>query len=182
MAQSVSRSAVSFGRGLRAGRSLPAPRRRRKWRGCSRRWICCSCRRCATRCSRCRTSPAIRRSRCAPASSRSPKRAATGRPIRTNPLPKFSPPRRVPHGVTLLGRLFDEGTVARAGLALERAFGVAERAAGGILIASSWRSSSREIRGTRTRQLCQNRRCRTESTVHAEPAHDPAVRAVSTCT
>jgi Asp-tRNA(Asn)/Glu-tRNA(Gln) amidotransferase A subunit family amidase len=42
-----------------------------------------------------------------------------------NPLPTFSPPRRVPHGVTLLGRLFDEGTVARAGLALERAFGVA---------------------------------------------------------
>src|SRR5256714_7913077 len=42
-----------------------------------------------------------------------------------NPLPKFSPPRRVPHGVTLVGRLFDEGTVARAGLALERAFGVA---------------------------------------------------------
>ena len=48
-----------------------------------------------------------------------------------NPLPKFSPPRRVPHGVTLLGRLFDEGTVARAGLALERAFNVAsERPAG----------------------------------------------------
>jgi len=42
-----------------------------------------------------------------------------------NPLPKFDPPRRVPHGVTLLGRLFDEGTVARAGLALERAFAVA---------------------------------------------------------
>jgi Asp-tRNA(Asn)/Glu-tRNA(Gln) amidotransferase A subunit family amidase len=42
-----------------------------------------------------------------------------------NPLPAFSPPRRVPHGVTLLGRLFDEGTVARAALALERAFGVA---------------------------------------------------------
>jgi Asp-tRNA(Asn)/Glu-tRNA(Gln) amidotransferase A subunit family amidase len=42
-----------------------------------------------------------------------------------NPLPKFSPPRRVPHGVTLLGRLFEEGTVARAGLALERAFNVA---------------------------------------------------------
>jgi Asp-tRNA(Asn)/Glu-tRNA(Gln) amidotransferase A subunit family amidase len=41
-----------------------------------------------------------------------------------NPLPKFSPPRRVPHGVTLIGRLFDEGTVARAGLAVERAFGV----------------------------------------------------------
>ena len=29
-----------------------------------------------------------------------------------HPLPKFSPPRRVPHGVTLIGRLFDEGTVA----------------------------------------------------------------------
>lgn len=42
-----------------------------------------------------------------------------------NPLPKFSPPRRVPHGITLLGRLFDEGTLARAGLALERAFAVA---------------------------------------------------------
>jgi Asp-tRNA(Asn)/Glu-tRNA(Gln) amidotransferase A subunit family amidase len=42
-----------------------------------------------------------------------------------NPLPKFSPPRRVPHGVTLIGRLFDEGTLASAGLALETALGVA---------------------------------------------------------
>jgi Asp-tRNA(Asn)/Glu-tRNA(Gln) amidotransferase A subunit family amidase len=41
-----------------------------------------------------------------------------------HPLPKFSPPRRVPHGVTLIGRLFDEGTVGRAGLALERSFNV----------------------------------------------------------
>jgi Asp-tRNA(Asn)/Glu-tRNA(Gln) amidotransferase A subunit family amidase len=41
-----------------------------------------------------------------------------------NPLPKFSPPRRVPHGITLIGRLFDEGTLCRAGLALERAFAV----------------------------------------------------------
>jgi Asp-tRNA(Asn)/Glu-tRNA(Gln) amidotransferase A subunit family amidase len=41
-----------------------------------------------------------------------------------NPLPTFNPPRRVPHGVTLLGRLFDDGMVARAGLALEKAFGV----------------------------------------------------------
>jgi Asp-tRNA(Asn)/Glu-tRNA(Gln) amidotransferase A subunit family amidase len=40
------------------------------------------------------------------------------------PLPSFSPPRRVPHGVTLIGRLFDEGTLATAGLALERSFGV----------------------------------------------------------
>jgi Asp-tRNA(Asn)/Glu-tRNA(Gln) amidotransferase A subunit family amidase len=43
-----------------------------------------------------------------------------------HPLPKFSPPRRVPHGVTLIGRLFDEGTIGRAGLALERAFNVAQ--------------------------------------------------------
>jgi len=42
-----------------------------------------------------------------------------------NPLPKFSPPRRVPHGVTLIGRLFEEGTLGGAGIALERAFGVA---------------------------------------------------------
>ena len=48
-----------------------------------------------------------------------------------HPLPKFSPPRRVPHGVTLIGRLFDEGTLAEAGMALEAAFGVAaERAPG----------------------------------------------------
>jgi Asp-tRNA(Asn)/Glu-tRNA(Gln) amidotransferase A subunit family amidase len=40
------------------------------------------------------------------------------------PLPKFSPPRSVPHGVTLIGRLFEEGTLGEAGLALERAFGV----------------------------------------------------------
>jgi Asp-tRNA(Asn)/Glu-tRNA(Gln) amidotransferase A subunit family amidase len=42
-----------------------------------------------------------------------------------HPLPKFSPARRVPHGVTLIGRLFDEGTLCQAGIALERAFGVA---------------------------------------------------------
>ena len=41
-----------------------------------------------------------------------------------NPLPKFSRPRRVPHGVTLIGRLFDEGTMGRVGVAMERAFGV----------------------------------------------------------
>jgi Asp-tRNA(Asn)/Glu-tRNA(Gln) amidotransferase A subunit family amidase len=42
-----------------------------------------------------------------------------------HPLPKFSPPRRVPHGVTLIGRLFDEGTLGRAGIALERSLNVA---------------------------------------------------------
>jgi Asp-tRNA(Asn)/Glu-tRNA(Gln) amidotransferase A subunit family amidase len=47
------------------------------------------------------------------------------------PLPKFNPPRRVPHGVTLIGRLFDEGTLARVALALERTLAVAdERPAG----------------------------------------------------
>jgi Asp-tRNA(Asn)/Glu-tRNA(Gln) amidotransferase A subunit family amidase len=48
-----------------------------------------------------------------------------------HPLPKFSPPRRVPHGVTLIGRLLDEGRLAEVGMALEKAFGVAgERAPG----------------------------------------------------
>jgi Asp-tRNA(Asn)/Glu-tRNA(Gln) amidotransferase A subunit family amidase len=46
-------------------------------------------------------------------------------PDPSHPLPKFSPPRRVPHGVTLIGRLFAEGTLGRAGLALEGVFGVA---------------------------------------------------------
>jgi Asp-tRNA(Asn)/Glu-tRNA(Gln) amidotransferase A subunit family amidase len=41
-----------------------------------------------------------------------------------NPLPRFNPPRRVPHGVTLIGRLFAEGTLCSAGIALERAFKV----------------------------------------------------------
>jgi Asp-tRNA(Asn)/Glu-tRNA(Gln) amidotransferase A subunit family amidase len=44
-----------------------------------------------------------------------------------NPLPKFSPPRRVPHGITLLGRLFEEGPLGRVGIALERAFAVADQ-------------------------------------------------------
>jgi Asp-tRNA(Asn)/Glu-tRNA(Gln) amidotransferase A subunit family amidase len=42
-----------------------------------------------------------------------------------HPLPKFSPPRRVPHGITLIGRLFEEGTLGEIGIALERAFHVA---------------------------------------------------------
>ena len=44
-----------------------------------------------------------------------------------NPPVKLSPKRRVPHGVSLLGRLFDEGTIGRAGIALERAFAVADK-------------------------------------------------------
>jgi Asp-tRNA(Asn)/Glu-tRNA(Gln) amidotransferase A subunit family amidase len=53
-------------------------------------------------------------------------------PDPAHPLPKFSPPRRVPHGVTLLGQLFGEGTIARAGIALERAFGVASETPAGF--------------------------------------------------
>src|SRR6202522_763598 len=45
-------------------------------------------------------------------------------PDPNHPLPAFSSARRVPHGVTLIGHLFDEGTLATAGLALEREFGV----------------------------------------------------------
>ena len=41
------------------------------------------------------------------------------------PLKKFNPARRVPHGVSLIGRLFDEGTIAQAGVAFETAFNVA---------------------------------------------------------
>ena len=46
-------------------------------------------------------------------------------PDPNHPLPRFSPPRRVPHGVTLIGQLFDEGRLGRVGIALERVFGVA---------------------------------------------------------
>ena len=46
-------------------------------------------------------------------------------PDPANPLPTFSPPRRVPHGITLLGRLFEDGVVGQVGVTLERAFGVA---------------------------------------------------------
>jgi Asp-tRNA(Asn)/Glu-tRNA(Gln) amidotransferase A subunit family amidase len=47
-------------------------------------------------------------------------------PDPANPLPTFSPARRVPHGVTLIGKLFEEGTLAQAGLALEKGFAVAQ--------------------------------------------------------
>jgi Asp-tRNA(Asn)/Glu-tRNA(Gln) amidotransferase A subunit family amidase len=53
-------------------------------------------------------------------------------PDPSRPLPKFSPPRRVPHGVTLIGRLFDEGTLGRAGLALERALDVVNQRPSGF--------------------------------------------------
>jgi Asp-tRNA(Asn)/Glu-tRNA(Gln) amidotransferase A subunit family amidase len=52
-------------------------------------------------------------------------------PDAANPLPKFNPPRRVPHGITILGRLFDDGLLGQVGVALEREFAVTkERPAG----------------------------------------------------
>jgi Asp-tRNA(Asn)/Glu-tRNA(Gln) amidotransferase A subunit family amidase len=52
-------------------------------------------------------------------------------PDPAHPLPKFSPPRRVPYGVTLIGRLLDEQTLGHAGMLLEQAFNVAhERPSG----------------------------------------------------
>jgi Asp-tRNA(Asn)/Glu-tRNA(Gln) amidotransferase A subunit family amidase len=48
-----------------------------------------------------------------------------------HPVAKFSTPRRVPYGVTLIGRLFEEGTLGSVGAQMERAFNVAaERPAG----------------------------------------------------
>ena len=41
-----------------------------------------------------------------------------------NPLPKFSTPRRVPHGVTLIGKLFEEGLLGQIGIQMETAFHV----------------------------------------------------------
>jgi Asp-tRNA(Asn)/Glu-tRNA(Gln) amidotransferase A subunit family amidase len=42
------------------------------------------------------------------------------------PVPTFATPRRVPHGITLIGQLFDEGRLCRAGMALEQIFQVAD--------------------------------------------------------
>ena len=53
-------------------------------------------------------------------------------PDPAHPLPKFNPPRRVPHGVTLIAKPFEEGTLGSAGLALERAFGVAAQRPSGF--------------------------------------------------
>ena len=45
-------------------------------------------------------------------------------PDPANPLPKFATPRKVPHGITLIGRLFEEGTIAQVGIAMEKLAGV----------------------------------------------------------
>ena len=47
-------------------------------------------------------------------------------PDPAHPLPTFKPPRRVPHGITLVGRLFDDGLLGQVGVALEKAFGVVQ--------------------------------------------------------
>jgi Asp-tRNA(Asn)/Glu-tRNA(Gln) amidotransferase A subunit family amidase len=47
-------------------------------------------------------------------------------PDPANPLAKFNPPRRVPHGITILGRLFDDGLLGQVGVTLERALGVVD--------------------------------------------------------
>ena len=47
-------------------------------------------------------------------------------PDPNHPMPTFNPKRRVPHGITLIGRLFDEGLLGRVGIALERAFAVGD--------------------------------------------------------
>jgi Asp-tRNA(Asn)/Glu-tRNA(Gln) amidotransferase A subunit family amidase len=46
-------------------------------------------------------------------------------PDPAHPRPKLARPHRVPYGVTLIGRLFEEGTLARVGRALEAKAGVA---------------------------------------------------------
>ena len=47
-------------------------------------------------------------------------------PDPAHPRPTLAMPHRVPYGVTLIGRLFDEGTIARVGLALEKTANVAQ--------------------------------------------------------
>jgi len=54
-------------------------------------------------------------------------------PDPAHPLHSFAPPRRVPHGVTLIGRLFEEGTLGRVGLALEQRLNVADEAPPGFM-------------------------------------------------
>jgi Asp-tRNA(Asn)/Glu-tRNA(Gln) amidotransferase A subunit family amidase len=53
-------------------------------------------------------------------------------PDPANPLPRFNPPRRVPHGITILGRLFDDGLLGQVGVTLERALGVVDEKPAGF--------------------------------------------------
>ena len=65
-------------------------------------------------------------------------------PDPAHPLPTFSPARRVPHGVTLIGRLFEDGVIGRVGVALERAAGVAAREAARVLAAARLSGAHRD--------------------------------------
>jgi Asp-tRNA(Asn)/Glu-tRNA(Gln) amidotransferase A subunit family amidase len=53
-------------------------------------------------------------------------------PDPANPLPRFNPARRVPHGITILGRLFDDGLLGQVGVTLERALGVVDEKPAGF--------------------------------------------------
>jgi hypothetical protein len=46
-------------------------------------------------------------------------------PSPEHPVVKLSKPARVPHGISLVAPLFQEGILVEAGIALETAFGVA---------------------------------------------------------
>jgi Asp-tRNA(Asn)/Glu-tRNA(Gln) amidotransferase A subunit family amidase len=46
-------------------------------------------------------------------------------PDPARPPARFDPPQRVPHGITLIGRLFEEGQLGSVGMAMERSFHVA---------------------------------------------------------
>ena len=76
-------SQISLRGRFRAGRSLPPQGRAGDGAHFLPSRLCCLCLRCATRCSPSPTSPAIRRWCCAPDLSKSRRRAATGRPIRS---------------------------------------------------------------------------------------------------
>ena len=133
--------AIPLGGGLRAGRSAAPQGRAGDGARLHATSTCCSCRRCATRCSRSRTSPAIRRSRCAPDSSRSSEARSDWAPDPANPLPKFTPPRRVPHG--------DHAPRPAVRRGLDRA-------------ASAWRSSGRSASPASGRQGSCSTTCRFE--------------------
>ena len=55
-------------------------------------------------------------------------------PDPARPLAKFATPRTVPHGVTLIGRLFEEGLLASVGMALEKVVGVAAQRPSGFAV------------------------------------------------
>ena len=54
-------------------------------------------------------------------------------PDPANPLPKFNPPRRVPHGITIVGRLFDDGVAGAGGDCAGEGVRSGRGEAGGVL-------------------------------------------------